>query len=162
MEVRKGDIGWFLERFSVKNWKFKFVFVPHDAEHKDFKDNRSLVSELQSWGYNVVVVPKTQNKLADVYAAGKFLVECRFNADPASGVPDGLKRLENYRKKRDPNGGYLMDPMHDSLGNCDAADAFRYLACMSEFTRQQVYEDDMNDYAESYYLDRNDVGTTGY
>lgn len=162
MEVRKGDIGWFLERFSVKNWKFKFVFVPHDAEHKDFKDNRSLVSELQSWGYNVVVVPKTQNKLADVYAAGKFLVECRFNADPASGVPDGLKRLENYRKKRDPNGGYLMDPMHDSLGNCDAADAFRYLACMSEFTKQQVYEDDMNDYAESYYLDRNNVGTTGY
>lgn len=162
MEVRKGDIGWFLERFAVKNWKFKFVFVPHDAEHKDFKDKRSLVEELQSWGYNVVVVPKTQNKLADIYSAGKFLVECRFNSDPESGVPDGVKRLENYRRKRDPNGGYLMDPQHDSLGNCDAADAFRYLACMSEFTKQQVYEEDMNEYAESYYIDRNNVGTTGY
>ena len=54
-----------------------------------------------------------------------------------------------------------MDPLHDSLGNCDAADAFRYLSTVSEMVKTELYESDMNDYVENKDP-RRDVGTTGY
>ena len=162
LEIRKGDIGWFLEKFAMRGFKFKIVFLPHDAAHGSFKDgDRSLASEVENWGYNVFVIPKTKDKLKDVYETGKFLVDCRFNSDPESGVPDGLKRLENYRKKKAPDGGYLMDPQHDSLGNCDAADAFRYLSTVSEMVKAELYETDMEEYVEKRDP-RRDVGSTGY
>lgn len=164
LEIRKGEISWFLEKFAQKGWKFKIIFMPHDAANGSFKDgDRSLAAEVQNWGYNVQIVPKAKDKLQEVYLTGKFLVDCRFNADPASGVPDGLKRLENYRKKRSPDGGYLMDPQHDSFGNCDAADAFRYLAVMSEMVKDELYEEDMDRYVDEYeWSPKNDVGPTGY
>lgn len=164
LEIRKGDISWFLEKFAAKGFTFKLVLLPHDAAHGSFKDgDRSLAAEVENWGYNVYVVPKTKDKLKDVYETGKFIPECRFNADPESGVPDGIKRLENYRKKKSPDGGYLMDPNHDSNGNCDAADAFRYLATTFEMIKDELYEDDMNKYLDDVYgPDNYDVGPTGY
>ena len=166
LEIRKGDIGWFLEKFSQRGWKFKTIYMPHDAENGSFKDgDRSLASEVRNWGYNVVVVPKATDKLQEVYYAGKFLPECRFNSDPESGVPDGIKRLENYRKKRSADGGYLIDPQHDSFGNCDAADAFRYFAVMSEFTKETIYEEDMDAYLDEVVYDpssNKSTSPTGY
>ena len=164
LEIRKGDISWFLEKFSQKGWRFRTIYFPHDAANGSFKDgDRSLAAEVSNWGYNVQIIPKAKDKLQEIYLAGKFLIDCRFNADPESGVPDGLQRLENYRKKRSADGGYLMDPNHDSNGNCDAADAFRYLAVVSEYAKEDLYEDDLNKYVEEYAADRGiDVGPTGY
>lgn len=165
LEIRKGDIAWFLEKFAQRNWKFKAIFLPHDAGNGSFKDgDRNLASEVENWGYNVIIVPKAKDKLQEVYLTGRFMVDCRFNNDEDSGVPDGLKRLENYRKKKAPDGGYLLDPLHDTLGNCDAADAFRYFAVMSEFAKEQILEDDMDKYFEDrgFYSSDNDVGPTGY
>lgn len=163
LEIRKGEMSWFLEKFAAKGYSFRLVLLPHDAAHGSFKDgDRSLASEVENWGYNVYVVPKTKDKLKDVYETGKFIPECRFNSDPESGVPDGLKRLENYRKKKSPDGGYLMDPNHDSNGNCDAADAFRYLATTFEMIKEELYEEDMNKYLDDMYNPDRDVGPTGY
>lgn len=164
LEIRKGDISWFLEKFAQRGWRFKIIFMPHDAANGSFKDgDRSLAAEVQNWGYNVQIVPKAKDKLQEVYLAGKFLLDCRFNSDPESGVPDGVKRLENYRKKRSVDGGYLMDPLHDSNGNCDAADAFRYLAVMSEYIKEDLYEEDMDKYIEERYgPNLDDIGPTGY
>lgn len=164
LEIRKGDIAWFLEKFSLKGWHFRTIYMPHDAANGSFKDgDRSLAAEVSNWGYNVQIVPKAKDKLQEIYLTGKFLMDCRFNSDPESGVPDGIKRLENYRKRKSTDGGYLMDPNHDSNGNCDAADAFRYLAVMSEMAKEDLYEEDMNKYVEEYAADNNlDVGPTGY
>jgi hypothetical protein len=157
-------MSWFLEKFAAKGYSFRLVELPHDAAHGSFKDgDRSLASEVENWGYNVYVVPKTKDKLKDVYETGKFIPECRFNSDPESGVPDGLKRLENYRKKKSPDGGYLMDPNHDSNGNCDAADAFRYLATTFEMIKEELYEEDMNRYLDEIeYYGPDNAGPTGY
>lgn len=163
LEIRKGDIAWFLEKFSYRNWHFKYIVLPHDANNSSFRDkDTSLASQIEGWGYNVIVLPKTENKLRDVYDTGKFLIDCRFNSDPESGVPDGLKRLANYRRKKATDGGYMAEPLHDSGGNCDCADAFRYLHDASNFLKGEIYEQDLDDYLDQREEQKSSNSITGY
>ena len=121
-----------------------------------------MASQIEGWGYNVIVLPKTENKLRDVYDTGKFLIDCRFNSDPESGVPDGLKRLANYRRKKATDGGYMAEPLHDSGGNCDCADAFRYLHDASNFLKGEIYEQDLDDYLDQREEQKSSNSITGY
>ena len=73
------------------------------------------------------------------------------------------KYPEWFIEKKSPDGGYLMDPNHDSNGNCDAADAFRYLATTFEMIKEELYEEDMNRYLDEIeYYGPDNAGPTGY
>ncbi len=97
-----------------------------------------------------------------MYDTGKFLADCRFNNDPESGVPDGLKRLANYRRKKATDGGYLTEPLHDSGGNCDCADAFRYAHDAFQMFKGELYEQDMDDYLDDQEYKNTSNSPTGY
>ena len=77
-------------------------------------------------------------------------------------MPDGLKRLANYRRKKATDGGYMAEPLHDSGGNCDCADAFRYLHDASNFLKGEIYEQDLDDYLDQREEQKSSNSITGY
>jgi len=148
LEMAKADMAWFLEKFAARGWKFMWLILPHDAEQKRFQmeDRPTLVQECINWGYNAIAWPKTDNKIRDIFNAGKFMLECRFNDDDASGVPDGLERLGAYRFARRTDGTWTREPKHDA--NSNGSDAFRYISVCSQFIIGEVCAADMDEATE--------------
>ena len=165
MEIRKSDMSWFLEKFAAKGWRFAIIFLPHDAANGKFsvQGSISLAEEVENWGYKVIVMQKTDNKSRDIFNAGKFMLGCRFNNDDASGVPDGLKRLLGYRYRKNADGGFSKEPMHDD--NSNGADAFRYLSVASAIIEGEQYSDDLDSFTDDHQrkAKRNNINSvTGY
>lgn len=144
-EIQKGELSWFFEKFSARGYRFRSLFLPWDSELQHFGVGQSisLAEEARGWGYDIRVVPRSDNKIRDIAATGKIIPDIQFNDDPASGVPDGLKKIGSYRKKKAPDGGYLLEPYHDSGGCCDAADALRQFAVSREYVESMLYDEDM-------------------
>jgi len=162
-EIQKGDLSWFFEKFQYRGYRFKCIFLPWDSEQKHFgmSESTCLADEARNWGIDVRVVPRTDNKVRDIAAAGKFIPEVQWNDSLESGVPDGLKKLGAYKKRKAPDGGYLLEPYHDSGGACDAADAFRAFVMTKDYAASLLYEDDMNESLENI-KPRRPNSITGY
>lgn len=162
-EVQKGELAWFFEKFSARGYRFRKLFLPWDAKlvHFGVAKSVSLEEEARNWGYDIVVLEKSDNRTRDIAATGKYIPEIQFNDDPASGVPDGLKKIGSYRKKKAPDGGYLLEPYHDSGGCCDAADALRNFVVSKHYVESLLYDEDMNGETEGIVPMRH-KSMTGY
>lgn len=107
-------------------WTFGNLFLPHDGKHKTLQTGKSTQQLLQGLGFNnVYIVERTLDLLASIETTRRFLLKCWIEA---AECEDGIKSLDNYRKKPDrTNGGFLAAPLHDWASH--GADGFRTLAC---------------------------------
>ena len=101
-------------------------YLPHDADHARLTEsNRSIKQMLEGLGLrNIEIVPRI-----DSIQAGIQMVRQHF---PSAFIDEqecveGIKRLENYKKRWNPQQGRWSDePKHDA--NSEGADAFRQWA----------------------------------
>lgn len=119
-----------------ERYRFRIVknFVPHDAQHVDFR-TVSYETMLQTAGLPVEVVKRTPSVSAAIEATKQILPYCDFHErcgevrrlKDGTEVPSGLASLENYQWAPDKAGGTLArEPLHDIHSH--GADAFRTFA----------------------------------
>lgn len=108
------DYYWsLLERMAAENtWTWGYHFFPHDAGHKQKDDGKTLADKCRKMGMrNVIVVPRTPDKIAAIQETRDFLPLCWFDEE---GCDEGIKALDNYSKEWDENMGCFKEkPRHD-------------------------------------------------
>ncbi len=101
-------------------------FLPHDAAHKRLSDtNKSTKQMLEDLGLrNLVIVPVITDVNTGIQITREAFGSAWFDE---AGTKDGIKRLENYKKRWNAQDGrWSNEPKHDS--NSEGADAFRQWA----------------------------------
>jgi hypothetical protein len=102
-------------------------YFPHDADHKRLSDTNKSVKELMEGlgmkGIEIVPV------ISDLSTG----IQMTRNAFPAAyfdeaGCAEGIKRLDNYKKKWNTQQGRYIDVPEKADGNSEGADAFRQFA----------------------------------
>ena len=117
------DITYYLKELQNRPYIYGTMFLPHDAKHKKLVYKHSIEKIVRDKYPDTRLVPKTT--LQDgINMARLFFPKCHFDA---LACADGLGALSRYKYKV-VDGQITGDPVHDDGGDCDAADAFRYMA----------------------------------
>ena len=86
-------------------------FFPHDAGHKQPKDGQTLVQQISEFIPNVVVVPRTPDKMAAINETRSFLPSCYIDEEKCTPL---LRCLDNFRREWDePMGCFKEKPLHN-------------------------------------------------
>lgn len=107
-----------------EGYRYGRHFAPHDILVREFgNDAKTRLESAADHGYQFEVVP--QHPLSEgINATRNIIGSCVFDAE---GCADGIKCLENYRKKWDKGGGVWKNtPLHNIYSH--GADAFRIFA----------------------------------
>lgn len=104
-----------------KRYNYSTFILPFDANARD-RAGITFVSQARNYGWNCYVLE--QHGLRDgINLVRSTLGKCWFDQTKCH---DGLRCLENYKKKWSPIiGGWMSEPLHDEFSH--GADAFRYL-----------------------------------
>lgn len=105
-----------------KGYTYGMHLWPHDANARD-KAGNTFVQQAIPFGLSGIVLSPA-GLIAGINEVRTFLSKCWFDEVKCA---DGLKHLENYKKKWNSTfGGYSSEPVHDIASH--ASDAMRYLA----------------------------------
>lgn len=86
-------------------------FFPHDAGHKQPKDGQTLVQQISEFIPNVVVVPRTPDKMAAINETRSFLPSCYIDEEKCTPL---LRCLDNFRREWDePMGCFKEKALHN-------------------------------------------------
>lgn len=117
------DITYYLKELQQRSYVYGTMFLPHDAKHKKLVYKHSIEKIVRDKYPSTKLVPKAG--LTDgINAARLFFPKCHFDEIECA---DGIAHLQRYRYKV-KDGQWSDEPDHDNVGDCDAADAFRYMA----------------------------------
>ncbi len=85
-------------------------YFPHDAGHKQPKDGKTLVQQLD-FIPNIVTVPRTPDKMAAINESRSFLPSCYFDEEKCTPL---IRCLDNYRREWDETMGCFKNkPLHN-------------------------------------------------
>ena len=102
--------------------------APHDARQRDRSTAKSYVQSAEEQGFRFDVAPN-MSRYTGIEWVRKMLRICYFDKKKCA---QGIKALENYRKKWDSlRQTYEKNPIHDWASH--GADAFRTLGMMHKF-----------------------------
>lgn len=124
------NLGHYVNYIFQTGYTLGINFLPHDANHRrpgtseDIKTVEDMIHDLGI--KKTYVVERTGNKVAAIETVQNFLKTCYIDS---ANCADGIKALENYRKKQASNGRFMDTPYHDDEGYCDSADALICMAC---------------------------------
>jgi hypothetical protein len=131
-EERNKDLRHYVKELKDRGHLYGTHYLPHDAAHKRLGDyNRSVMEMLQDLlpGHSFVIVPRITELITGIQATRKHMKGCFI--DEAACV-EGIKRLENYRKKFSRAENRFLDDPDKSNGCSEGADAFRQWAQAKE------------------------------
>lgn len=113
---------------SVYNMRVYTHILPHDGNTRSNFDKLNFNQRLTNAGFKVVVLPRTRNLWASIFATRDLLRHCVFhercnNIIEVAGreYMSGVDCLEQYTKRGDRG---KEEPVHDEASH--GADAFRY------------------------------------
>jgi phage terminase large subunit len=114
-----------LEQVSImlksKGYNYGTHIFPHDANARD-RGGFTFVQQARGIGINGLVL-EPHTLIQGINLVRTTFSKCWFDQTKCK---EGLKNLENYKKKWSPSlVGWMSDPVHDSCSH--AADAFRYM-----------------------------------
>lgn len=99
-------------------------YVPHDGATVRLMEtgNKTYKKVMEDLGLkNIIVVPVTKDKWKDIeFACKPALLKLWIDKENCA---DGIKCLDNYKKKQNKDGIWMKEPEHDEFS--DGADAFR-------------------------------------
>lgn len=124
------DINFYLKELQQRSYIYGTMYLPHDAKHKKLVYKHSIEKIVRDKYPDTKLVPKAS--LTDgINAARLFFHKCHFDEIECA---DGIAHLQRYRYKI-KDGQWSDEPDHDNVGDCDAADAFRYMAQAASMPR---------------------------
>ena len=117
-----------LQRMAIEHgYTYGIHFLPHDADYKRMGEspdtNRTIKEMLERLlpGQRFEIVPRVTILMNGIQATRASFPGVWFDEE---GCAEGIKRLDNYRKKwYKATGAWADDPLHDD--NSHGADAFR-------------------------------------
>lgn len=115
---------FYLQMLREKNYKYGIMNLPHDGTKRSAETLRSFQDILVGAGYQVNIIPRTNNKVRDIELSRAMFPRCWFDSEKCA---DGLNALTNYRQQFNETRGVFSDsPYHDWTSNF--ADAFQVVA----------------------------------
>lgn len=111
-----------------KGYRYRKIWLPHDAKAKTFATKRSAVEQfLEKYGAGVVDLVPELSLQDGVTAVRKVLPVCYFDRR----TMDGVEALRAYARKYDEQAQTLLDqPVHNWASH--PSDAFRYLSIVAQ------------------------------
>lgn len=131
-EEHNKDLRWYAKELKDRGYLYGTHFLPHDADHKRLSDyNKSVKEMLQDLlpGHTFVVVPRITELITGVQQTRKHMKGAYIDETRCA---EGIKRLENYRKKFSRSENRFLDDPDKSNGCTEGADAFRQWAQAKE------------------------------
>lgn len=115
---------FYVQMLLDKGYKYGKTFLPHDGVKRGADTLRSFKDVLVEAGFEVEVVQRTKDKLADIEKSRIIFPRCRFDSE---NCQEGINALTQYRKAWDEERQVFSDyPYHDWTSNF--ADAFQCMA----------------------------------
>lgn len=113
-----------LEEKKSQGYDIKALQFPHDGDSHSVQTGKSPAQVMRDLGWQVDVLPRTNDKLVDIDAGRSILNACWFDK---TRCKDGVEALKQYRKEYDENRKVFKSrPLHDWSSN--GADAFLQFA----------------------------------
>lgn len=136
-EAHGETLAHYAKELKSRGYLYNKHFLPHDAAHKKLSDtNKSTEEMLNDLGVvNTEIVPVITELNTGIQMTRKHFPSAFFDAE---GCKDGIKRLDNYRKRFSRQDNRWIDEPNKSNGCSEAADAFRQWAQSAEAGRLNV------------------------
>jgi hypothetical protein len=127
---------FYFQMLKDKGYKYKTIWLPHDARAKTLQTGRSTIEQFLKAGFPVEIAP-TLKVQHGIDAARFMLPKCWFDGERCD---DGIEALKAYRRKYDEvTKSFSDNPHHDWASN--SADSFRYFALVSRDKYVKVDEE---------------------
>ena len=124
-EAHSQPLSHYFEYLAGTGYRFKTVWLPHDARTKSLQTGRSTVEQFLQAQFPIRIVAKL-DIMDGISAARKVLPMCHFHESTAQGV----ECLRAYRRQFDDDKKVFSDqPYHDWSSH--GADAFRYMSLVA-------------------------------
>jgi phage terminase large subunit len=130
-EAHGETLAHYAKELNARGYLYNKHFLPHDAAHKRLSDtNKSTEEMLNDLGLiNTVIVPVITDLNTGIQMTRKHFPSAYFDA---VGCKEGIKRLDNYRKRYNAKDNRWIDEPNKANGCSEAADAFRQWAQAKE------------------------------
>jgi len=129
------ELDHYIEWLRDHNYEGAAHYIPHDGGHKRIGMRGSIKSQMQDMGIKHVSVLPVLSIDSGMSAAKSLLKECAFDA---ARCREGLAALNHYHAKYN-EAKQLYKEVHDWSSH--GADAFRYLAQVTNFKQEEVKHD---------------------
>jgi len=142
MENNNRDLKYYIDevrRFcNLYNLPFKYHFIPHDGQKRDFNTGKNTLDFMQEMGEKAFIVPRPTSKENAIEAMRRELYLCEFNKENTQRLIDCLS---NYSKEFDVKlGTYKNRPVHNWASH--GVDSFQTmtLAIQGDMISEQSYD----------------------
>ena len=116
-------IAHYVAKLKEKPYKYRMVYLPHDANVKELGTGKSREAIFRGMGVPVRRLPKTRSVANDIELVRKAIPYMWLDEKKATYIK---LAMENYTKEWDDRLGVFKDkPFHDEFSH--AADAVRYM-----------------------------------
>ena len=124
LEGQGDEVEDYIREIKSREYTYGTHYLPHDAKHSRMGMKHSIEKQVREKLKDVRVVPKIGAVADGINMARMFFEKCWFDELECG---DGIAHLGRYAFKV-VEGQYSNEPLHDSFGHVDAADAFRCAA----------------------------------
>lgn len=143
---------WYSDELKKLSMNWGFVWMPHDALHKDYKTGKSAKEYMEAWGWDVMITPSMSVE-AGIKAVRQTFDRLYFDQENAKQLVQCAKR---YRRAINQQTNEAGQPVHDAWSH--GADNLRYICINADSMSNDSWSDD---YEEDRYDDTRDCAT-GY
>ena len=130
-EAHGETLAHYAKEIHKRDYIYNKHFMPHDADHKRLSDtNKSVKEMMEDLGLkNIQIVPVITDLNTGINMTRKHFRSVYIDE---IACKDGIKRLDNYRKKYSTRDRRWIDEPNKANGCSEAADAFRQFAQAKE------------------------------
>jgi len=126
MEAHSQPLRYYFDVLGAKGYKYKTIWLPHDARAKSLQTGRSTVEQFLQAGLPIRIAPKLDIQ-DGINAVRKVLPMCFFSTK----TEEGVEALRAYKRAYDDERKVFSDnPQHDWSSH--GSDAFRYLCLVAK------------------------------
>lgn len=127
-EAHGESLAYYVRYMQSLGYLWGAHYLPHDADHARLSDtNRSIKEQLEALmpGQRFEIVPRITDINAGIQITRQCFPAAWFDVE---GCKDGIKRLENYKRKFNRQQARFGNEPEKLDGNSEGADAFRQWA----------------------------------
>lgn len=126
LEAHSQPLRYYFDLLASKNYRYKNIWLPHDARAKSLQTGRSTVEQFLQAKFPIRMSPKLDIQ-DGINAVRKVLPLCYFSRK----CEEGVEALRAYRRAYDDEKKVFADhPQHDWSSH--GSDAFRYLCLVAK------------------------------